>query len=282
MLVTSTITDYEIQRAEWVNSRVALVPTMGALHEGHGSLCRMARQMADRVVVSIFVNPLQFGPNEDLERYPRPREEDLRLCREWGVDAVFYPSVETLYPDGTTNLTVVSPPESLANRLCGAWRPGHFTGVSTVVLKLFHLLRPNLAFFGEKDAQQLAIIRRMVRDLQVPVEIVAHPVVREPDGLAMSSRNRYLQTEAQRQAALSLFRVLKEAQAAVLVADNPLPARTTLDATVARALDKRVRLQYLEAVDSRTFSPSETLQPGIKVLIAAWVDDVRLIDNLDL
>lgn len=282
MHLISTAATYESLFVEWDADRIALVPTMGALHDGHGALCRMARQMADRVVVSIFVNPLQFGPNEDLERYPRPREDDLRLCREWGVDAVFYPSVGMLYPDGTTDLTVVSPPESLTNRLCGAWRPGHFMGVATVVLKLFNMLRPNLAVFGEKDAQQLAIIRRMVRDLHVPVEILAHPIVREPDGLAMSSRNRYLRTETQRRAALSLFRTLSEVRAETLAAEHPLPVRATLDTVAGRVLDKQVRLQYLEAVDVRSFAPSETLRPGVKVLIAAWVDDVRLIDNLDL
>ncbi len=284
MIVANTAQEFLEVRASWPSSeRVVLVPTMGALHEGHASLIRMARSHGQRVVVSIFVNPLQFGPNEDLSQYPRPRDADLALCDTLGVDAVFYPTVADMYPEGMENVTLVVPPSALTHQLCGAFRPDHFTGVATVVLKLFQLISPHAAIFGEKDAQQLMVIRKMVRDLQVPVVILSHPVVREADGLAMSSRNCYLSTEF-RQTALILSAILHSVIAEV--AAHPaqtLSSRTTLD-SVANAYQAKVpadvdfKLQYLEAIDSMTFLPSETLATGQKLMIAAYVGPVRLID----
>jgi pantoate--beta-alanine ligase len=289
MRVVSNLNELEALRSEWGNATVALVPTMGALHEGHGALCQLAKKSAQRVIVSIFVNPLQFGPNEDLERYPRPREEDLQRCQDWGMDAVFYPSVDVLYPTGMENSIKVLPPESLSNRLCGASRPGHFAGVATVVLKLFIALRPDYAVFGEKDAQQLFIIRHMVKDLLLPVALLAHPTVREIDGLALSSRNRYLQTPQERETALTLFRILTDAQTQMHESISPLPAAATLKAIAETRLAEAassspvaIQLQYLEAVEKETFQPAKTLHPGVKILIAAMVGSVRLIDNLDL
>lgn len=287
MHIVRNVAEYQAVRKDWTGRTVALVPTMGALHEGHAALIRHARQLADRVVVSIFVNPLQFGPTEDLSRYPRPEAQDQALCRELGVDALFFPGVETMYPDGMENMVTVVPPETLTNCLCGAYRPGHFTGVATVVLKLFNILQPDLAVFGEKDAQQLMVIRRMVRDLQVPVEIAGYPTVRDGNGLALSSRNRYLKTEEEEQAALALSGILNRLREKVKQAGG-LPAESTLRNTaqdVLSALGKAgelVKIQYLEAVDQETFAPVKTLNARTKVLIAAYVNDVRLIDNLDL
>ncbi len=292
MQVISTATEYDAIYQQWQDQEVALVPTMGALHEGHLALIRLARQVADVVVVSIFVNPLQFGPQEDLSHYPRPLEQDLALCRELGVDAVFTPSVAVLYPEGMDNVTTVVPPVSLTERFCGEFRPGHFTGVATVVLKLFNLLRPQVAVFGEKDAQQLMVIRQMVRDLHLPVRVLPHPTIREASGLALSSRNRYLETEAERRAALSLSAILNRvrlsARQAVQAGQPPLNAETTLGEISREVLAEQsgpgvtIRLQYLAAVDKDTFEPIHTLGANAKVLAAAYVNDVRLIDNMDV
>ncbi|HEY9746094.1 MAG TPA: pantoate--beta-alanine ligase [Oculatellaceae cyanobacterium] len=289
--LVSTAAEYAAIAQHWKAQKVALVPTMGALHEGHAALIRKARELADVVVVSIFVNPLQFGPQEDLSRYPRQLEKDMALCDSLGVDVVFHPSVEVLYPNGMDNLTRVIPPSQLTDGLCGAFRPGHFTGVATVVLKLFNLLRPELAVFGEKDAQQLAVIRQMVADLHVPVEIVPCPTVRDVDGLALSSRNAYLQSAEEKRAALLLIRILREVREAALQVSEPLPARETLDSVSQRVIADfrqqegaavRFEVQYLEAVDAQTFAPATVLKPGVKLLMAAYVNQVRLIDNLDI
>lgn len=288
MHVIAASAEYDELYPQWQGKTIALVPTMGALHEGHMALVRKARQLADVVIVSIFVNPLQFGPNEDLARYPRPLEQDLARCRDIGVDVVFTPAAETLYPEGMENVTTVVPPASLTNRLCGEFRPGHFTGVATVVLKLFNLLRPHFAVFGEKDAQQLMVIRTMVRDLHVPVTIIPYPTVRESTGLALSSRNRYLQTAAEQQAAGCLFRMLIHIREQVRSAPQPLNAKATLQAVSGQVLAQAselgvpVRLQYLEAVDKETFAPVQTLGPDTKILVAAYVNQVRLIDNMDM
>jgi pantoate--beta-alanine ligase len=289
MHVASTLAEYESLKSQWRGSRIALVPTMGALHEGHASLIRMATRLADIVVVSIFVNPLQFGPQEDLAQYPRPKQEDLALCEQLGVSAVFYPTVDTLYPDGLTNVTTVVPPESLVSRLCGAFRPGHFTGVATVVLKLFNVIQPQVAIFGEKDAQQVMVIRKMVRDLCLSVDIAPHPTVREADGLALSSRNRYLKSSEERQAALCLSQILQCIREQALSASTPLPAKDTLANAYQRVLAEHgpavsslITLQYLEAVDAADFTPQTLLTAGVKILIAAMVDEVRLIDNMDI
>jgi pantoate--beta-alanine ligase len=288
MDILTTEAQVRAWRRQWnhVDDRVVLVPTMGALHEGHASLCRMAKQSGNRVVVSIFVNPMQFGANEDLTRYPRPKEADLALCAELGVDAVFYPTIEILYPNGVDNATRVIPPASLTERLCGANRPGHFTGVATVVLALFNLIQPHAAIFGEKDAQQLAVIRRMVQDLHVPIEIIGHPIVREGNGLALSSRNRYIETEAQQQTAKLLFQLLSAIRNEVVRSQHPLPTTETIQRVMTTIVPHDVptgvkfSVQYLEAVDPQTFHPAETLKPGVLLLMAAFVDEVRLIDNL--
>lgn len=282
--------EYDALAAQWgSNERVALVPTMGALHDGHAALIEHARQMADRVVVSIFVNPLQFGPQEDLSRYPRPLDADLARCQNLGVDVVFLPQDDTMYPFGRDNATTVVPPSHLTERLCGAFRPGHFTGVATVVLKLFGIIRPHFAVFGEKDAQQLMIIRRLVQDLNLNLSIIAHPTIREADGLALSSRNRYLQTELDRQTACLLYRILTAIRAEALGSATPLPTQSTINRVCQRFLteqpstDKPLRLQYLEAVCRDSFEPANTLDIGrTKLLIAGYVGDVRLIDNLDV
>lgn len=288
MLVVSTSAEYNALYPQWAGERVALVPTMGALHEGHMALIRRAKTLAERVVVSIFVNPLQFGPQEDLNHYPRPLEQDLAICQSLGVDAVFTPSVNTLYPEGLENVTTVTPPVFLTDRFCGAFRPGHFTGVATVVLKLFNLIRPNLAVFGEKDAQQLMVIQKMVKDLHLPVTIIPQPTIREASGLALSSRNRYLQTEPEQQAALSLSQILNRAHEMTKQSSSPLPAKATLQRISEEILSPwknsavNIQLQYLEAVHQSNFAPAEQLQPGVKILIAIYVNNVRLIDNIDL
>lgn len=297
MQVITTASEYEDLLQQWRSETIALVPTMGALHEGHAALIREARELADIVVVSIFVNPLQFGPQEDLSRYPRPKEQDLALCESLGADVVFYPTVETMYPSGMENVTKVIPPAALTDKLCGAYRPGHFTGVATVVLKLFNLICPNFAIFGEKDAQQLAVIRKMAKDLQLSVQIIGHPIVREANGLALSSRNSYLKTDAEKQAALGLNRILQKVVEAVQSGNLDIAnvsAREAMDriaqteVTTLRSQfgitndSPLFQLQYLEAVDSETFESAEYLKPGVKLLIAAYVNDIRLIDNLDI
>jgi pantoate--beta-alanine ligase len=239
--------------------RVAVVMTMGALHEGHAELVRAARRSADHVLVTVFVNPLQFGAGEDLDRYPRTLDADLRLAAENGADVVFAPTPDVVYPD-TPRVRVSAGP--LGEVLEGASRPGHFDGVLTVVLKLLHLVRPDVALFGEKDAQQLACIRRMVRDLDVPVEVVGVPTVREPDGLALSSRNRYL-SPADRTAALALSRALRTGDVAA--------GRAVLDA------EPGVDVDYLERVDADTFEPDPD---GGLLVVAARVGTTRLIDNV--
>ena len=251
---------------------IALVPTMGALHEGHRSLVRAARTHADQVVVSIFVNPLQFGPNEDLSRYPRTFDADLEVCQEEGAAVVFAPAVEDMYPPGRQ----VSVRAGEMGRIVeGASRPGHFDGMLTVVLKLFNLVRPDVAVFGQKDAQQLAMIRRMVADLDVPVEIVGAPTVREPDGLALSSRNRYLSAE-DRQVALALSRALRAGAAERAPARIRAAAREVLDAAAPE-----LELDYLALVDPATFGDVPESYTGEAVLaVAARVGATRLIDNM--
>ncbi|MGW7478857.1 pantoate--beta-alanine ligase [Nonomuraea muscovyensis] len=252
--------------------RVALVPTMGALHEGHRTLIREARGRADQVVVSIFVNPLQFGPNEDYSRYPRTFAADLEACREEGVSVVFAPSVQTMYhPDRQVGVS-----SGLMGTLVeGASRPGHFDGVLTVVLKLFNLVSPDLAAFGQKDAQQLALIRRMVADLDLPIEILGVPTVREPDGLALSSRNRYLSAD-DRRVALSLSGALRAGAERSTPAEVRAAARAVLDeAPPGLAVD------YLVLVDSATFTEVPDSYAGEAVLaVAAKVGTTRLIDNV--
>ncbi len=254
---------------------IGLVPTMGALHSGHARLIQQARQEPGFVVVSIFVNPLQFGPGEDFERYPRDLDQDVEQCQSLGVDAVFAPPVEALYPG--TPLTFVEVTR-VTESLCGRFRPGHFRGVTTVVLKLLNIVQPDQAYFGEKDAQQLAAIKRMVADLDLPVEIVGVPTVREPDGLAMSSRNRYL-TPEQRQAAPSLYRAL---QAAGQVIGAGIRDVGQVRQAALRVLDcePQVEPQYLEVVDAELMTPVEVIERPVRVAAAVWLGSTRLIDNI--
>ena len=255
---------------------VGLVPTMGAFHDGHASLMRRARDERDHVAVSIFVNPLQFGPGEDLSRYPRDEDRDLSIAGQLGVDVVFAPSVEEMYPTGRPEVTV--DPGPLGDRLEGAARPGHFRGVATVVAKLFDVVGPSTAYFGEKDAQQLAVIRRVVRDLSLPVEVQGCPTVREPDGLATSSRNAYLSPE-QREAAGCLFLALSEA--AQMVRSGERDA-ASLVAAMAREIGAtpEARIDYAAVVDDETFEEVSTIAGPARALVAARFGDTRLIDNL--
>jgi len=255
--------------------RIGFVPTMGALHEGHLSLVRAARASSDVVTASIFVNPTQFGPNEDLAKYPRSFERDCQMLEREGVDFVFAPSVEEMYPAGAVTWVTV---EELSGKLDGGSRPGHFRGVTTVVAKLFHIVEPDKAFFGQKDAAQVAVIRRMVRDLNLPVEIVVCPIVREPDGLAMSSRNAYLDP-GQRKQALVLHRSLMRVQQIAGAGDRNV---SKLIAAGRETLgeENSVRLDYFEIVDPDTLDPVNDLSRGALVAVAAYVGTTRLIDNV--
>lgn len=252
---------------------VAIVPTMGFLHEGHLSLVRLAKKKARRVVVSVFVNPTQFGPNEDFAQYPRDERRDFALLRAEGVDAVFAPTPEEMYGADATVSLVES---KLSKVMCGAFRPIHFAGVLTVVLKLFNASRADVAVFGRKDAQQLAVIRRMVRDLDVPVKIVGAPLVREKDGLALSSRNTYL-SPAEHERALALHEALDEAEADYKAGrTDPRRAIAKIEKALAKACD---RVDYVVAVDADTLEPVKKLGPNTLLALAAYVGKTRLIDN---
>jgi len=260
--------------------RLGFVPTMGALHEGHLALVRAARASCDVVAASIFVNPTQFGPNEDLAKYPRNLEQDCEMLRKENVELLFAPSVQEMYPAGAVTWVTV---ESLSDKLDGRSRPGHFRGVTTVVAKLFHIVEPDAAFFGQKDAAQIAIIRRMVRDLNFPVEIVAGPTVRDPDGLAMSSRNAYLDPQ-QRQQALALYRSLLQVKKSWESGERDV-AKLVAVGREEIAKEESVRLDYLEIVDPNNLDPLESLSlnksaVGALVAVAAYVGTTRLIDNI--
>ena len=263
--------------AHSAGKRLALVPTMGALHEGHLSLIRAARAKCNVVVVSIFVNPTQFGPNEDLTKYPRPFTRDCELLRNEKVDFVFAPTVEEMYPPCSATFANV---QNLSDRLCGKSRPGHFRGVTTVVSKLFNIVSPDVAFFGQKDAAQVAVIRAMVRDLNFPLEIVAGPIVRETDGLAMSSRNAYL-TPQQRSQALALYRTLARVRELYDLGERDTEQ---LIGAGKRTFEREpaARLDYLEIVDPDTLAPLENAEPGALVAIAGILGTTRLIDNIVL
>jgi len=255
--------------------RIALVPTMGYLHAGHLSLLAEGRSRGDVVVLSIFVNPLQFGPGEDLARYPRDLEGDLRQARRAATDIAFVPAAEAMYPDGAA-LTRVEV-AGLSEGLCGRSRPGHFAGVATVVTKLFHLVLPHVAVFGEKDYQQLAIIRRLVRDLDLDIEIVGAPIVREPDGLALSSRNAYLSPEERTQARC-LSRALTAAERLVAAGERDA-GRVVAGARAVIAQAPAVRPDYVELVDAETLRPVATIERPALLALAAFVGSTRLIDN---
>src|ERR1700683_849447 len=277
MRICNTIEDMRAasRAVRHAGKRLGFVPTMGALHEGHLSLAWAAKASCDAVAASIFVNPAQFGPTEDLAKYPRNFERDRELLEKEGVELLFAPSVEEMYPAGAVTWVTV---EGLSAKLDARSRPGHFRGVTTVVAKLFHIVEPDAAFFGQKDAAQVAIIRRMVRDLNFPVEVVACPIVREADGLAMSSRNAYLDP-MQRQQALILYRALMRVQK--LWEDGERDSAKLLAAgRVEIAREKSVRLDYFEIVDPGNLGPVRSLANGALVAVAAFVGTTRLLDNI--
>lgn len=277
MIIAKTIEEVRAQVRAWKQEglTVGLVPTMGYLHEGHASLVDKAVSQCDRVVASDFVNPTQFGPNEDLEAYPRDFDRDCALLEEHGCHMVFYPAVSEMYaPDAATYVEILS---DMPKQLCGQTRPIHFRGVCTVVSKLFNIVTPDKAFFGQKDAQQLAIIRRMVRDLSYGIEIVGCPIVREPDGLAKSSRNTYLNPQ-ERQAALVLSQAVRLGQA--MVEEGETDARRIVEAMTAHIqAEPLARIDYVSAVDGVTMLPVETIQGSVLVAMAVYIGKTRLIDN---
>ena len=273
MIIVNKISSLKkIIRKRKPKQTIGLVPTMGALHEGHLSLIRKARNDNDCVVVSIFVNPAQFGPKEDLKKYPRDIKNDCRLCFKEGADIVFNPSAEEMYPDGFDTYVEVG---RLSKRLCGRSRPGHFKGVATVVLKLFNLVNPDIAYFGQKDAQQVKIIERMVLDLNIGVVIKTMPIIRESDGLAMSSRNTYLNSR-EREDASVLSHSLTLAQN--LVKAGTRDSKRVLDA-VRNMINNHAKIDYVEIVDPETFLPVKKISKKSLMLMAAWVGKTRLIDN---
>jgi pantoate--beta-alanine ligase len=278
MIIATTISDVRAQVRQWHAQGlvVGLVPTMGYLHEGHASLIDEARRQCDKVVASDFVNPTQFGPNEDLEAYPRDFDRDCALLEAHGCDLVFYPSVEEMYGPGGTQ-TYVEILSDMPKQLCGKTRPIHFRGVCTVVSKLFNIVTPDKAFFGQKDAQQLAILRRMARDLSYGIEIVGCPIVREADGLAKSSRNTYLSPE-ERQAALVLSQ-------AVFLGQDLVKAGETDANKIVAAMTAHIQAQplakidYVSAVDGITMDPVEKISGTVLVAMAVYIGKTRLIDN---
>ena len=261
--------------------KIGLVPTMGALHEGHLSLIKRAKAECDKVVVSVFVNPIQFGPSEDFDKYPRTLEADTKLCDELGVDIVFAPTAEEMYGNNrlsSDTLTYIYPPFFYVNKLCGKTRVGHFDGVCTVVNKLFNIVQPDCAFFGQKDAQQVVIIRKMVKDLNIPIEIIQCPIVREESGLALSSRNKYLSEEGKKDA-LVLSKILNNIKACYKKGITDISA---LKETAYSYLTDKHDLEYLELLDKNNLEEKEKADNDTIALIACRVDGVRLIDNIYL
>ncbi len=267
-----------IARARSEGKQIGLVPTMGNLHSGHAALVNKAAQQADFVVASIFVNPLQFGANEDLDTYPRTLAADQETLLQAGCNLLFAPTVDEMYPHGMTGLTRVTAAQ-LSNELCGSRRPGHFDGVTTVVNKLFNMVQPDLAIFGQKDYQQLAVIRAMVLDLNMPVQIIGEPTVRAEDGLALSSRNGYL-NEEQRALAPALYRHLREMADAIKAGERDYATRVTQQAAHLEAIGLRV--DYLEVRHATTLLPAQTSDRDLVILVAAYLGTTRLIDNIHL
>lgn len=275
MKIVSTIQEVRDQVNQWKKEgkSVGFVPTMGYLHEGHMSLIDAASEN-DKVVVSIFVNPMQFGPNEDLASYPRDLNHDAKMCQEHGVDLIFHPTPEEMYGDSFYSYVDMN---VLTDELCGLSRPVHFRGVCTVVTKLFNIVRPDKAYFGQKDAQQLAIIKRMVKDLNMPLEIVGCPIIREEDGLAKSSRNTYL-SEEERKAALVLSRSI--ALGKKMVEEGEQDSKKVIDAmTVEIQKEPLAKIDYVKMVSLETMQQVETIEGGILTAIAVYIGKTRLIDN---
>ena len=254
---------------------IGFVPTMGALHDGHLSLIKQADKENNIVVTSIFVNPTQFGPKEDFKRYPRNLKVDTLLCKRAGVDIIFYPRVNQIYPKGYKTYVVV---EGLGNVLCGKFRPGHFQGVATVVTKLFNIIHPDVAYFGQKDAQQAIIIQQMARDLNMSVKIRVMPIIRESDGLALSSRNHYL-TTGERKAAVVLFEALRKAK--IMVKQGAIDSAGIIYA-MRKIIQKRktAQIQYIEIVDLDKLKPVKIIQDKVLIALAVWFGKTRLIDNI--
>ena len=281
-MLVHTIEELRQKRAEWKNLKVGIVPTMGALHEGHLSLIKKAKETCDKVVVSVFVNPIQFGPSEDFDKYPRTLDKDMELCNSVGVDLVFAPTPKEMYGEGNSlsndTLTYVCPPFFYVNKLCGKTRVGHFDGVCTVVLKLFNIVQPDYGFFGQKDAQQVVIIKKMVRDLNVPIEIIQCPIVREDSGLALSSRNKYLSEEGKKDA-LVLSQILKNIKACFQKGITDVSA---LKETAYSYLTDKHDMEYLEILDKNTLEEKPNANKDSIALIACRVEGVRLIDNIYL
>lgn len=276
MKIVTTIEEAKEQVREWKSQglTVGLVPSMGYLHEGHASLMKAAVSQMDRVAVSVFVNPTQFGPNEDYDSYPRDLDHDIAVCEEQEVDMIFHPSVEEMY--GKNYNTYVTM-ETLGDELCGRSRPIHFRGVCTVVTKLFNILTPDKAFFGQKDAQQLAIIKRMVKDLNMNLEVVGCPIIREDDGLAKSSRNTYLNPE-ERKAALILSKTIFMGQK--MVEQGERDVKTLLDAMKANIeTEPLAKIDYVEVVDGETMQKVEKIEDSVLVAMAVYIGNTRLIDN---
>ncbi len=279
MIIAERIDDVRSTVKRWraEGLTVGLVPTMGALHQGHASLVTAAAKDCDRVVASVFVNPTQFGQGEDLDSYPRDFEGDCRLLEEKGCHLVFHPSPEEMYPDDYG--TYVNLESDMTNVLCGKSRPGHFRGVCTVVSKLFNIVTPDRAYFGEKDAQQLAVIRRMVTDMNYGIEIVGCPTIRENDGLAKSSRNAYLSKE-QRKAAAVLYRSIEEARKLTEANEKSTSASELIETmTAVISSEPMAKIDYIEAVDGKTLQPKAQLVPGDLVALAVYIGKTRLIDN---
>ncbi|MBV9147321.1 MAG: pantoate--beta-alanine ligase [Acidobacteria bacterium] len=264
-----------VRAARQAGKKIGFVPTMGALHDGHMALVREAKRRCDFVSASIFVNPTQFGPNEDFARYPRTFDADQWKLEAEGVDLLFAPSVEEMYPAGATTFINV---DGIGDRLDGRSRPGHFRGVATVVAKLFHIMDPDIAFFGQKDAAQLAVIKRMVRDLMLPVEIAVVPIVREKDGLAMSSRNTYLSPEERRQATV-LSRALRKVERSYLNGEKD-SAHLILEARKVFSEEPSVKVDYVEVIEADTLEAVPSAKNGTLVAVAAFIGKTRLIDNL--
>ena len=279
MTLVKTVAGMKALSREWHRDgkKIGFVPTMGYLHEGHLSLVRGSKARADVTVVSIFVNPTQFGPNEDLKKYPRDLEKDTAYLESMGVDCLFYPDASEIYPPGYRTTVEV---QGLQDKLCGRSRPGHFRGVATVVLKLFDIVRPDFAFFGAKDAQQDLIIKRMAADLDLDLEVVTCPIVREPDGLALSSRNAYL-APAERKTALVLSRSLVWAERAVAAGERDA-ARLVGGIRSVIEGEPLARVDYVEAVDPETLEPVAEIRGPVLVALAVFIGSTRLIDNVRL